>query len=93
MVVAWEYAAERGAGRQVSHKSLGGGIFMIAWAVIAAVHGPLTALNWHGYTAKVLRLAERYRFSGTMTLGRARFIGTVLTVAAPLVLVLGLAIL
>jgi len=77
----------------VSHKSLGGGIFMIAWAVIAAVHGPLTALNWHGYTEKILRFGERHRFNGTMTLGLARFIGTVLSIAAPFVLVLGIMIL
>lgn len=72
----------------------GGGIFLIAWALVAGVHGPLTALNWRGYTEKLLRFAGRWRFSdGMMTLEKARVLGVVFTVVAPVALVLGIVLL
>lgn len=72
----------------------GGGIFLIAWALIAGVHGPLTALNWHGYAEKLLRFANRWHLAnGMMTLGMARALGVLFTVVAPFALVLGIVVL
>lgn len=79
---------------RMTGRSVGGGIFLIAWALVAAIHGPLTALNWHGYTEKLLRFADRRRLSnGMMTLGMARALGVVFTIVAPFALVLGIIVL
>ena len=54
----------------------------------------MTALNWHGYTEKLLRFANRWHLSnGMMTLGMARALGVVFTVIAPFALVIGIVML